>query len=252
MTVADPTLNLEGFRPRPVQESGIARQRGENLNTDVTAQRQAALLGDFYTSLFPEGTVLRRGDIPLLETGLNFENRQNALRDRQQGMQRLEDSRSAIGSSPESILARQIAVSRARGEGPLSQGVIDNQRGALRSAGALAGEAQQRELAMQLAQRGLGGGVPAVQQAALQQQLATDIGGRLASFDLESAQLLDTAQRQAAYDLQTIADQEELRRIAIDQLIAEAFFNTDRSPIDLSGLLGSPPGTQAPIGFGTV
>ena len=225
------------------------RQRASEGNLFGTLARQRTLLGEL-GGLLPQNMVLRASDVPLFEAGLNFQQTARATEDRATGIGRLEDARSNIGISPESVLARELAVQRARGDGPLGGGAIEQSRSDLRQQSAVGHQDAQRGLAEQFAQRGIGGGVPAYQAAAMEQAYGVNAAGQLAQFDLQAAQLQETAQRQAFSDLNALAMEEEMRRTALDQLIASQYLNTEYQGMDLSGLLGLVPNGDLAVGGG--
>lgn len=229
---------------RQGQTGGLTRGEGP---IGETASRQRLLLGEL-GGLLPEGFVFRRSDVPLLETNLNLQNRQQALRDRGDAIGRLDADRLRVANSPEAILAREIAVARADSGGAFGPEVAERARGGLRSGLAVAGQDASQQLAEQLALRGLGGFLPAAELAGLSQALGVESARTLGDFGLQAAQLQDASERGALSDLQSILSEQGAREAAISQAIAEILLS-DRGVIDLSGLLASPPGGAAPVGF---
>ncbi len=225
------------------------RQRAGEGNRFATLDRQRSLLG-LFGSLLPENMILRQSDVPLLENNLNFQQRLMAMQDRDTGIGRLEGARQSVGISPESTLARELAVRNASGGGALGEDVVANSRAALRSQNALAAEAAERELSRSLASRGVGGGLAGMAQARLAQDQAVNSATSLADFDLQAASMLQQAEREALSDLQAIAAEEQNLRLALDQLIADQYLNTEYGAIDLSGLLATVPKGGRPVGGG--
>jgi hypothetical protein len=222
--------------------------RSEGAYQDVL-RRQRSLLGPF-GELLPEGFILRQADVPSLEFGLEFQQRQAAMEDRQTGIERLESARAGIGISPESTLARELAVQRASGGGPLGQQAIDDKAASIKAQGAVALQDQQRSMAERFARQRIGGAAPAYQQALLEQNAGIGLAGELSDFGLQSAALQEEAQRSALQDLQSLSMEEEFRRTALDQLIAQQYLNTERTPMDMSGLLGIVPYGATAVGGG--
>ena len=241
--------NVGGFTGLAAMFQPEFRQRAGEGNRFNTLDRQRSLLGQF-GSLLPENMILRQSDVPLLEANLNFQQRLMAMQDRDTGIGRLEDARSSVGISPESTLARELAVRNASGGGSLGADAVANQRAALRAQNALSAQAAERALSTQLASRGVGGGLGAMQHAQLAQNNAVNTATALADFDLQSAALLQQAEREALADLQAIASEEQSLRLALDQLIADQYLNTEYGAVDLSGLLATVPRGGRPVGGG--
>ena len=256
----DPTQS-EGSRPvaarrgqdvggyRGLEAPQIPQGRGRRPNTNPwdVARNQRSWLGPL-GELFPENAVLDQGGVGMLEAGLNFQERLASAQDRESGIGQLQSSLAGLGVDPESTLAREMAVRRAQGDRPFGADQIAAGRSALQDRGAMAAQDASRTLSEQIAMRGIGGGIPAMQQARLAQQQALGLSGQLADYDVRSGQIAEELERQSFQDLAALANQQQMQRLGIEEAIANAYLNTQRQPFDLSGLLGVPPNPRNPVG----
>lgn len=188
----------------------------------------------------------KTADVPWIEAGLNFQIAQQAEADRQRGYEELTRGRAAIGTSPESELAREIAKNRAT-ENRFSK-EIDQMRQAMLGSGAQAAQQGREAMMADLARRGIGGGTAATQMAQLEQDALINALAKQATFELQAAQMQEEADRQAYQDLAALATQQEAERMAFDEALAKVFLETERAPVDLSGLIAYPPGGNLPAG----
>lgn len=200
--------------------------------------RQQALAGPLAAVLpISQNRPLTRGDIPLLEAGLNFEQIQQAEADRQRGFEELVRARSAIGGDPYAAQARDLALSQAQ-QGPLTQDLQDRNVAAIRNQSAL-GLQNARERALEdFARRGLSGGsLSSFELGQLEQTGAVQAQQQITDFLTRAAEANRNAQSVALGQLQGQTGQEELRRLSIDQLLSDIFLSTERAPISLAGLI---------------
>ena len=218
------------FQPRQTQPSnkkvGKKKQRKLDRQQDIFGPASAFL---------PEG--LTRGDLPGLEFGLNFENILKAEQDRSQAVSGLEQARLGIGTSPESLLAKEEATKRLQSGGPFTEDLIAQRSLAFQDNQTRAVEAAQAQAASELARRGVSGGLLARDNAILQQQAAATAQQQISEFQTQAALANEQSQAQALGQLESIAAREEQEQLAISQLLADIFANTQRAPIDLSGLV---------------
>jgi hypothetical protein len=217
------------FQPRPSIPQGAPNWKKANQQAQL--DRQRALLGSAADILAPAGgQPLRRQDIPLLEAGLNFENLQRAEEDRARGFEELARGRGAVGMDPSSQLAREVAMRR------VSQGNdLKTQRAsALKDRTAVATQDALRQLQQEQAQGGVyssSGGF--LNRAMLPQRAAIELSGQLSDLDFQQ----EEADRAALGDLTGITSREDAMRAAFDEMLANLFLETERGPVDLSGLL---------------
>lgn len=209
-----------------------------NPRDQLAYDRQRMLAGPMANFLpISAQRPLQMSDIPLLEAGLNFEQLQQAERDRGYAYDQLARARGAIGSDPAAMRARELAMSRAEGGGPFGPDLIEQTLGMIKNRGAVGLEDAQRAATEDLARRGLGGGLMASQVARLQRDAAGDIQRQSTDFKTQAALANEEAQRIALSQLGEITGREDMQRAAIDQLLASLFADTQRAPISLAGLV---------------
>ena len=185
---------------------------------------------------------LRVGEVPLAEAELNLRRRQDAEKRRGQGLDALQGALNEIGTTEGEIAAREVALERLRGGGLGA--------GALRGQLAASQESALRAMSDQFAQRGVGGGVPAV--AMMQAQRAGSIGaaGTEAAFR-------ENLQRSALQDIEGMNQAIGNRRLAAQDLLQRYLGEWELPPMDFSGMAivpedrtqlvgGSLPGQPAP------
>lgn len=194
-------------------------------------ERIRAILGPA-AGYFPWEGEIRRGDIPAAEFRAAEEVRLAAERDRQRAYEEYTRGRSAIGVSPTALLAKELAVQRARAPGP---------GGTIRGAGGVAAEDLRRGVMQDYAARGIGGGVPGYAMADLERKLAADVAERAALADVDY-------QNQALQNLLAITSREEEAQRIYDMAIADLFASTERTVPDFSGLIANVPSHRQLIG----
>lgn len=216
----------------------FARRAAPGASPDYIIDRLRQVSGPFADIIAPEGgqPILRK-DIPLLEAGLNYENLLKAERDRQFGYEQLTRGREAIGSSPGEMLAMEIAMQRAQGGTPWNDQFIQGQVGALKDRSAIARRNAMEGMEQSFAARGISGVDPALAQANLEQDLLGQLSGQIGDIYSTAATQRDQAERAALEQLTGITQEQGQRRTTIDQALADLFLNTERAPIDLSGLI---------------
>ena len=224
----------------------VAGGRGSRDPWDVLS-RQRSLLGGL-GDLLPENFVLDQGGVGMLQAGLNFDQYLASERDREAGIGQYQSSLAGLGLDPESTLAREMAVRRAQGDRPFGAEQVAAGRSALKDRGAMAAQDASRQLSEQIAARGLGGGLPAMQQAQLQQQQSLGLSGQLADYDVRAGMLAEELERQSFQDLSGLADRRRTERLGLEDRIARAYLDTQRQPLDFSNLLGTPPHARLPVG----
>jgi len=209
------------------------------------ADRARALLGPL--GQLYEGQLTRQ-DAPLFEAGLNMQQILQTLEDRDRAYGLLQGARDSVGQSRASTMARELGISRAQEPGPFSEEQLDSQRTAITEQGALGFQDSREQALAELATRGSGGATAAFQLARLQQAAAAQTQQQQSGFELAVAQAREEAQRQNLAQLYGISSEEEERGLNLQTLMAQLLAETERAPIDLSGLIASPPGAGYIVG----
>jgi hypothetical protein len=209
------------------------------------ADRAQALLGPI--GQLYEGQ-LTRADVPLLEVGLNMQQVLQTLEDRDRAYGLLEGAEGSVGQSRASTIARELAITRAEAPGPFSNQELDAQRTAITESGALGHQEARAQALAELAMRGAGGSTAAFQLARLQQSQAAQTQQQLSGFEMAVAEAREDAQRQSLAQLFGISGQEEERKLNLQTLMARLLAETERAPLDFSGLIASPPGGAYIVG----
>lgn len=208
---------------------------------------QLQLLGPLAEILMSPGQVLRRGDIPMLEAGLNYQQLLKAEEDRQRGYEELARAWGSVGQDPTSMAYKEM-VRRMMGQGgPYSPDVLAQLEGKLTGESALSQEAMSRQMAEEYARRGLGGGAMPYEMASLQQTGARDLGSQLADLRNQAVLANEAAQQQWTQMFGAQAAQEEQYRQALNELLANVFLQTERAPIDLGSLATGVPSARKAV-----
>lgn len=240
------------YQFQPVDYTATRRDTGAEVKPGTRAQsymdRQTALLGPLAELLMPENQFLRRADIPLLESGLNWQQQLMSEADRQRGYEELVRGRSAIGMSPEAMLAKEAFLDMYNAGGPFGPGVQDVAIGGMRDAAARALQDQQAAMAGDYARRGLAGSPTSYESARLGQMANAGLQGQISDYKTQAAIANEEAMRAAMGSFQQQALQEQTMRAALDEMIANLFLETERAPIDLGSLLTKVPGAASPVG----
>jgi len=202
------------------------------------ADLQRRLLGPLADILYPDpnSDVLRYNYMPAIEAGLNYQNMLLSEQDRAQGYNELARAWASVGQSPESLYLKEQLGNQIEKGGPYTDQVLQQIQGGMKDQAAVALQDLQRQMAQSQAQRGLGGSMSDYQQAALQQQSAADLSGRFSDLRERAVGLNDTAKAQWLQQFAQQSAQEDIRRAALDELLANVFLNTERAPIDLGAL----------------
>jgi hypothetical protein len=226
---------------------------GENRELYQTApkfeqwmQRQADLLGPF-ANVIQGGDILRRADIPLIETGLNFQQLGMSEADRQRAFEELARGRQAVGASPEAGYLKDFLTSRMEGGGPFDDMLRQQIEGAMRNQAALGFQGAERGMTEDFARRGLGGSATEYQLGGLQQQAGADLSSQIADFRQQAALANQAAMEAYTADFQQQSMMEAAQRAAFDQALASIFSETERAPIDLSALVAPKVKGRQPI-----
>lgn len=213
----------------PQEQMGQGQQR--------KAQDQANLLG-------PLGDVVgvgKRGpmspqDWAMAQNNLNYQNTLKAEADRQAGLDELARGYGNVGLSPEQQAVKEMLLGRSQ-EGPFDAAYMEQQRGAMGDRAALDLQNQQESAGAEFARRGLGGGLSEYQKAMLQQQASTGLQGQFAGMETTARTANEEATRAALGMYQQQASEEAQQRAAYDELAANAYFNTERGPVDFSSMM---------------
>jgi hypothetical protein len=241
--------DFSSFQARPVPTQGardVPPQTTFGQNQANIAARQQDLLG-VLGGLLPISPQrpLQRGDVPLVQAGLNYENRLLAELDRARGLEELRGSLGGLGGSLESQESRRLALERALAGGLQTEDFpLERLRAAAEGQAGLQFQRGQQDIAAAMAGRGIGGVPVAIQQALLRQEAGAGLQQTLggieeagARFGLEQAALQDAISRGALEDLTRVADVDEQRRLDLERALADVFLETQREPLDLSDLL---------------
>ena len=168
-------------------------------------------------SMFPQGTMLSRQDVPGIQTDLALQTwLQNVMRERPQAL-------SHLGQRPEAYRMAQGAAQQLM-DPDARRATFDRLASALRGQGVNAAGVAQGQLAAQAANRGIGGNLAEYQQALLGQSQRQTLAGQLADLRGQQQQLQDQAYGTGAGILgglsqMDIGAREALARLAIEQPI---------------------------------
>lgn len=239
----------------------LSRREIAQINQDLGIQgtprqfttnsfRTRQLLGEF--GFIADPSTFNRGQIPAIETNLNFQNLLQAQADRQSALDLLTRQRDVIGQTPEQQLALDVAIRRLENPEPFSQEELDLQSGDIRSRAGRGLEASQRQLSEDLARQGVAGSASSFQQAQLQQGADRQASDELSRLAIENALGRDVNEATAVDRLQGITGENELRQIALNQALTE-LLTAQRGEFDLSALAGkerkAERGVLSKIGF---
>lgn len=269
--------NTSNLLPRPsfdqgvptFESSGNAQVRADDRGraTDFIRQSQTALLGPLAPQLgLGQGSnfVLTRGDIPLLEAGLNFENVLLAERDRELGYGELARTQAGVGADPQLAALRNVLGMQAGGMGSpeMNQALslalaragrqpqFERQQTATRDQYTRDSENAIRDLREDYARRGLSGSEISFDEARLRQEGSSALNRALADLEAQQdessrqdiGQLADLAGQRDAFQQQSIEQllgelsRQDSTRTGLGQLLANVFLETERQPFDFSGL----------------
>lgn len=245
--VTDLPLSSGGNPRLPIPINGLASNpeiEAFNLanNTSFKAQNftNSQLLGQDFGQII--GDEFTRSQLPFIEARLNFANRQQAENDRQAALDVIGGQRTAIGGSPESTFAREMAVFRLANPDPFSPEELSLQQSQIRQRGAIGLEDAQRSLTGNLARQGLGGSGSAFQKAQLEQSGARQTSEELQRLSIDNLLQSDRNEAEAIDRLSGIGQEEELRKIALAQQLSE-LLTAERGQFDLSSLFTLKPKT---------
>lgn len=232
--------------PAPRYPSGTPRAERDA----VKAERQRVLLGAAAKYLPLGGDVpITRGEVGSLQTAENYRAQEQADEDLRRGVDELIRGRGAVGSSPEEQMALEIAMRRAQEGGQFNDEYLDQQRGAIRNRSATGLQSAERRMLESLAQRGLSDSpTMASDIASLQQQNAVSTQGQLADFEQQAATAREEAERAALGQLTGLSESRSGRRQELDELLAGAYLQNERAPVDLSPLMTKPKKPREAVG----
>ena len=223
-----------GFQPG-------SRGSGWNQTALQGAARRQRMTMPTLMSMFPQGTMLSRQDVPGIQTDLALQTwLQNVMRERPQAL-------SHLGQRPEAYRMAQGAAQQLM-DPDARRATFDRLASALRGQGTSAAGVAQAQLAAQAANRGIGGNLAEYQQALLGQSQRQTLAGQLADLRGQQQQLQDQAYGTGAGILGGLSQmdlgaREALARLAIEQPITMP---------DLSALMVDMPdsarGRMMPVG----
>lgn len=168
-------------------------------------------------SMFPQGTLLSRQDVPGVQTDLALQTwLQNVMHERPAALEHLGGRPQAYGMAQQA--AQQLIDPAAR------RATFDQLASALKGQGAGAAGVARAQLAAQTANRGIGGNLADYQQAALGQAQRQTLAGQLADLRSQQQQLQDQAYGTGGGILGGLSQmdlgaREALARLAIEQPI---------------------------------
>lgn len=236
----------EGLVPRSAEEYfGLSNRQGDrNYRRGVAEDRNrnymADLLGDQagFFGAGEGGRTPRRRDLPWLETAENMRRQQQAQQMAFAGIGFLEDSYGNIGQSEPEQFLMQEAVRQAGDQSDLRQALYGNIE-AMRSRGSVALNDVQNQLRAMDAQRGLGGGVPAMRQAEMGQQGRLGLISQQAQQTAGAEQQLEAARGAAMERLLGVTAFQTGRQDTMGQLIADMYTGYEPAEFSLAALLPS-------------
>jgi hypothetical protein len=224
-------------------QTGGAGSRWSNTNFQDAARRQRMTMPNLM-SMFPQGTMLSRQDIPGVQTDLALQTwLQNVMHERPAALEHLGGRPQAYGMAQQA--AQQLIDPAAR------QATFNQLASALRGQGAGAAGVARAQLAAQTANRGIGGNLADYQQALLGQSQRQTLAGQLADLRAQQQQMQDQAYGTGGGILGGLSQmdlgaREALARLAIEQPITMP---------DLSALMvemsGAPGPRLMPVGAAT-
>ena len=242
--------------PRPLTGQEFV-QLNQDLGVQGTSQqfhpnsfRSRQLLGPL--GFIADPSTFNRGQVPFIETRLNFENLLQAQQDRAQAINLLQEQRGQIGQRPEQQQALAVATRRLAQPEPFTPEEVSQQQSAIRQRGAQGLEAAQRQQQESLARQGVRGGVTAFQEATQRQTAGRQTSDELQRLAIENALGRDVNEAQAVDRLRQIGGEDEARTIAVNNLLTE-LLSAQRGEFDLSALTAkerkSERGLLSKIGF---
>lgn len=252
------TTTQQTTQAQPTQQAKIQPTTNFTTGQDVSnidrnqnpEAYQRALLGSL-GDLLPVGQPLTVGDVPLLEANLNYQQMEQALADRAAGIGRLRNAYSDIGTDPNSILARDLASQFATGQlGPYSDKEVAQREEAIKAKSRSATESAVQDMLSDFARRNIGGGTPALELAKLALMGRQSMAGQLGDFAEQVATQRLASQQAGLENLGQYAMYDETARTELLRAIADAYLETERGPIDLSGLLEIPSTRGRIVGTG--
>jgi len=240
-------------------------QKGQEAIEGYQAAQQALLgpLAGVFGLENGSNFTLTRGDVPLLEAGLNFENVIKAEQDRGLGYGELARGRNSVGSSPYSNMIREVLAQRGvQGSGELEQ-ALQAAVGRLTDTGRSGREATSirdsytrdadsaiRSLREDYARRGVAGNEPAFDEQRLRMEAGSGMNRALSELESRQDQAMRDNISQVAdlalsgegirsssiQQLQEQLAREEQLQASFDQALGDVYLGTEREPFDFSGL----------------
>lgn len=252
--VSNPGYTPQPYKPyQPEQQAPAPRYPSGTPRAErdaVKAERQRVILGAAAKYMPLGGDVpITRGEVGGLQTAENYRAQEQADEDLRRGVDELIRGRGAVGSSPEEQMALEIAMRRAQEGGQFNDEYLDQQRGAIRNRAAVGQQSAERRMLESLAQRGLSDSpMVASDMAQLAQQGAVSTQGQLAEFEQQAATAREEAERAALGQLTGLSESRSGRRQELDELLAGAYLQNERAPVDLSPLQTRPKKPRSAVG----
>ncbi len=216
---------------------GTESNRALQQQLSDKAAYQSSMLGPDLQWLMPSGgKPIQARDIPWMDINLQYQNQQLGEADRQAAYEALQKAFYQIGNTEEGQAAIAAAMQQLN-ELPYGAQQMGVLQGNIQNDAARGYQSALQQAQQDYAQRGLAGSPTGYQSAALQQQARGGMQDQMAALE-EKATLANTeAKRAAIQQLYGITSEQEARRQAIMEAISQLYANTERTPIDLSGLL---------------
>ena len=196
---------------------GGSRGSGWHQGGLQNAARRQRMTMPSLMSMFPQGTLLSRQDVPGVQTDLALQTwLQNVMHERPAALEHLGGRPKAYGMAQQA--AQQLIDPAAR------RATFDQLASALRGQGEGAAAVARAQLAAQTANRGIGGNLADYQQAALGQAQRQTLAGQMADLRAQQQQLQDQAYGTGGGILGGLSQmdlgaREALARLAIEQPI---------------------------------
>ena len=197
-------------------QGGASGSGGRTASLENAARRQRMTMPTLM-SMFPQGTLVSRQDVPGIQTDLALQTwLQNVMHERPQALEHLGGRPAAYGQAQ--AAAQQLMD-------PTGRSAAFNQlASALRGQGSNAAGMAQAQLRAQMANRGIGGNLADYQQALLGQTQQQTLAGQLADLRGRQQELQDQAYGTGAGILgglseMDLAARQALARLAVEQPI---------------------------------
>lgn len=197
---------------------------------------EAELLGPDLGQYINQNVPWRPKYYKQLQARLNYENILRAEEDRRRGTDYLTQGYEQVGQGPEQTFAREMAAYRLANPDIMNPEEVSMQEAAIRARGARGYQDAEMLMQQDQAARGIRGPMGSYDLARLGQGYDRQVADELQNQALQLAAGREEKEKGALGTLSQITGDEETRRMAILQAIADAFLSTERGPIDLSAL----------------